>query len=1018
MDLLPRPTDPAFLPYEVHLLAVEPYAYRYDYKGFSDYPERCGWDGKNLLKGDFEGRRSEDVVAFVQSWLYFGMAAELLRDIGGKYLLSDIENVLTEPDSQIIQNGPLLEIAQKHEDHLLILLQGFKGQGGLVRFAGEGKRYMEKWVKEEMKRIDDILDEVRLYLRSVSQAKVAGTVKPVVPEEIVLSIATLGDMFAAMRNVLFVWGTAYQTQKPEDSRLQKWEHLMGYGVPQQIGSDGSEKIYSWGDTPLLWQRLLDQGWCRSDLTYLDEKTQTSSQIYISNLRRHRTSLQHTNCTETQCRAYDVEDEFEHDHRPDCSRSASCTRVSIPLPTIQKFIEEGNIPVVTAGSEGSTRLNVESHSKVGEHGFVAISHVWSDGLGNPEETALFSCQLDRLQTWVNNLSESPPGSSIPFWLDTLCVPLSPPDVRRQAIECMAYVYREASHVLVLDAELVQIPHTVGFLEALFRIALSGWNRRLWTLQEGVLAKKLWFQFKGGARSLDSLYEALVESQIGEKRMKNRFGIDPVRQDAMNMNLHHTSIARSTGSKRLTALAQALQRRSCMAPSDESIVLATMLQLDLKQILNIPESRIDDRMAIVWSSQETIPQSIFRLPGAKLVHKSLPWAPKSLMGAERIIANSRITFQQQNGAVVIDCAAFVLDPSPQGLTFPVTLTPETFSKDGILIRVDIALGEDVRHFDIQNSMILIPDISGGTFIDQGGRVFDGLLVSWNGLNLPGEKIQVKYETQVLILFFESHPDPGKPVSRPNEAIDITIVIPPKSRAGANYFGNAFGFTGTRTNGLVKDYLPAYLGFWLRKMVLLLRYLSVWKRIADSASSSTQSIEYKTKLNTAVQHALTDAVSVGELVSAYNAMDHVIKQICSTQGHEPTTMSEAVDYVRENISVMQLSSMFNNLMNARMVGGDRVTVHDRSGNGKNISDLVDEDFVVIRQPALRQQILSSLNSLTESLYAKEDSREEPDPKGRDMWPKLLMAFVTQDLESIKEFYPKRQIWCMNYSATSTNS
>lgn len=39
--------------------------------------------------------------------------------------------------------------------------------------------------------------------------------------------------------------------------------------------------------------------------------------------------------------------------------------------------------------------------------------------------------------------------------------------------------------------------------LVRIFISSWMRRLWTLQEGALAKSLYFQFKDEARSLNEL-----------------------------------------------------------------------------------------------------------------------------------------------------------------------------------------------------------------------------------------------------------------------------------------------------------------------------------------------------------------------------------------------------------------------------------------------------------------------------------------------------------------------------------
>jgi hypothetical protein len=424
----------------------------------------------------------------------------------------------------------------------------------------------------------------------ITAMKIEDTDVPILPEAVALSIAVLGDVFSAMRNILFVWGTAYQTQKqPFDisggQPLRRWEQLMGFGAAKQIGSDGTERRYPWGDLPMISQRMLEQGWCPSDVAYLDEFAHTISAFYVSHLRRYRRGIQHFNCTQMQCHAYDVAQGYVHDHTTHCGHSRDCFLCRLPLEKSRAIVEAGDIPVVTICNKCPERMSVQPHSQVRDHGFVAISHVWSDGLGNPQETALFECHLHRLQKLANGVQDPPEGENTSFWLDTLCIPLGPPDVGRQAMERMATVYAEASHVLVLDAELEQVADDVPFHEALFRIALSGWNRRLWTLQEGVLAKKLSFQFKGKPRRFDSLYEELIECQIGDNQSPNLFDLRPILQDCMNLNLKHTAIARSTGSKRLCALAQALQHRSCMVPSDEAICLATMLQLDVKENFRI-------------------------------------------------------------------------------------------------------------------------------------------------------------------------------------------------------------------------------------------------------------------------------------------------------------------------------------------------------------------------------------------------------------------------------------------------
>src|SRR3954464_13510954 len=66
-----------------------------------------------------------------------------------------------------------------------------------------------------------------------------------------------------------------------------------------------------------------------------------------------------------------------------------------------------------------------------------SHSWSDGIGNDDKTnSLWACQLSRIQSLLNELYSEPhraldhdhaqetsrEDGMVPFWLDTLCVPV--------------------------------------------------------------------------------------------------------------------------------------------------------------------------------------------------------------------------------------------------------------------------------------------------------------------------------------------------------------------------------------------------------------------------------------------------------------------------------------------------------------------------------------------------------------------------------------------------------------------
>src|SRR5271155_2598776 len=55
----------------------------YDDKGFIGFPQRRGWTEQDLLGlNNFGNRSDKDVESFFQTWLFFGMAIEILKAAG------------------------------------------------------------------------------------------------------------------------------------------------------------------------------------------------------------------------------------------------------------------------------------------------------------------------------------------------------------------------------------------------------------------------------------------------------------------------------------------------------------------------------------------------------------------------------------------------------------------------------------------------------------------------------------------------------------------------------------------------------------------------------------------------------------------------------------------------------------------------------------------------------------------------------------------------------------------------
>lgn len=95
----------------------------------------------------------------------------------------------------------------------------------------------------------------------------------------------------------------------------------------------------------------------------------------------------------------------------------------------------------------------------------------------------------------------------FWIDTVCVPKIN---KVPALQAMLRTYQNADVVLVLDASLEAVPIDTPPVERLLRILVSPWTQRLWTLQEGWVAKTVAFQFSGGATLANNLVAECIRA----------------------------------------------------------------------------------------------------------------------------------------------------------------------------------------------------------------------------------------------------------------------------------------------------------------------------------------------------------------------------------------------------------------------------------------------------------------------------------------------------------------------------
>lgn len=242
------------------------------------------------------------------------------------------------------------------------------------------------------------------------------------------------------------------------------------------------------------------------------------------------------------------------HKQRCWRKNKCCEIGPEMEDVYSILEGANLateayefplfriisenPLIGQKSPRHSRvigITVETWSREDNRelrrpDFATISHVWSQGMGNERSNGLQECQLKFLRDVLDKvgiedkdretpgfvsamvkraLGEQHEGDryklSPPFWMDTLAVPVSDQaanakikaekftELKQRAIRQIYHVYNSATRVIVIDKELCKTPtHELASI-VIIKILTSAWMRRLWTLQEAFLSRRLSIAF---------------------------------------------------------------------------------------------------------------------------------------------------------------------------------------------------------------------------------------------------------------------------------------------------------------------------------------------------------------------------------------------------------------------------------------------------------------------------------------------------------------------------------------------
>ncbi|KAK0471360.1 hypothetical protein IW261DRAFT_1612086 [Armillaria novae-zelandiae] len=355
--------------------------------------------------------------------------------------------------------------------------------------------------------------------------------------------------------------------------------------------------------------MVSNGWCPFTIAILSQNVCALS--YASTRKPYiRDDVEgHHRCTMSAC-VINMIDTSSYSNRH-AVEGCTCAYSKPSLERVCGSLENRENPVVHQLQPNDGLISSDG-SKTR---YIAISHVWADGLGNTTEIGLPACQINRLAGIARRLI--PSGA---FWMDALCVP-EKRDLRKRAIGLMAETYRNADAVLVIDSGIRSCSRSAPLEERLLQIISSGWMQRLWTLQEALLARKLIFEFADGFATLDEL---IPKGEDLADVLLTQLSAEIFRL----IKYQHYATSDGFG---IGDVAKSLRWRTTSRAGDETLAISGLLNVDAFELVNLPASQ---RIMTLFLRVQKLPSDIIFMPGPKLNEHGFRWAPRTMMTSMQI------------------------------------------------------------------------------------------------------------------------------------------------------------------------------------------------------------------------------------------------------------------------------------------------------------------------------------------------------------------------------------------------
>jgi hypothetical protein len=597
MDHLPSGLQP--------LVFQAPYICTEDYKHdgkWVDYPARKGINIMHIRYESFRYYDRERIGSFLQNWLFFG-------------LLQDVFDIKCDANT-------LKDFVRK----------GKNGQKFLS--TSELPKYLEVW----QQRVKDISDEEKfeMYHRINATMQEAARYtywlgeypsvilslnpEPLMSREAALSLALLG-------------------------------HYLEGTTRKVLNSADESTSMVWSSGYLFLEHMEIQGWCPFLVTGLEWTLSLRYKCLAAQLGPPRVQRNHSRCSDDHC-AVPKPSKVQH-----VVGNCGCASLSPDIKSVVDIIDSETTPLLRFQTDDSDQgresslelLRDDSHLE-----YVAVSHVWTDGLGNENDNSLSECQLRRIQTNTNSMFSASGVSSHPFWMDTLLIPQGHENeaTKKKALNRMSMIYKNAAKVLVIDSEIVaSCSMDSSATHILLHIHLSNWLRRLWTHQEGLFARSIHFLVSDGTVSCASLFNDEVSEGL-VRELRPVFGrslghlfytspdritdIRPSQEELFEKKPEEDANDDEPQQKiwegKVTEMIREVQKRTSTFTTDEALCIGFLLDIDPSAISEIVRTKFEKKNAmpvLLKALNKSIPPCIIFLKGERLEESGLRWAPKSFL-----------------------------------------------------------------------------------------------------------------------------------------------------------------------------------------------------------------------------------------------------------------------------------------------------------------------------------------------------------------------------------------------------